>query len=105
MGKPQKMLAFKLSSGSGASLYVRKMVKDDSPGEISTTKRSRTEENNVSSKRQKREDESEETKEANVKRREADKTKLLLHKIPLNVTSQELKGVITGDFAFEAMVI
>ncbi|CAH8281006.1 unnamed protein product [Arabidopsis lyrata] len=97
-GLPQKMVALKLSSGSGASLYVRKMVQDESPGEISTT-----EENNVSSKRQKTEDESEETKEANVNQREADKRKLFLHKIPLNVPSQELKGVITGKFTLEVM--
>jgi RNA exonuclease 1 len=104
-GLPQKMVVFKLSSGSGVSLYVRKMVHDDSPGEISTTKRARTEESNMSSKRQKTEDESEETKEANAKQREADKTKLLLHKIPLNVPSQELKVVITGQFTLEVMVI
>jgi len=102
-GLPQKMVVFKLSSGSGVSLYVRKMVHDDSPGEISTTKRARTEESNMSSKRQKTEDESEETKEANAKQREADKTKLLLHKIPLNVPSQELKVVITGQFTLEVM--
>jgi len=99
------MVVFKLSSGSGVSLYVRKMVHDDSPGEISTTKRARAEESNMSSKRQKTEDESEETKEANAKQREADKTKLLLHKIPLNVPSQELKVVITGQFTLEVMVI
>ncbi|KAL1196506.1 Small RNA degrading nuclease 3 [Cardamine amara subsp. amara] len=95
VGLPQKMVAFKLSSGSGSSLYVRKMVHD---GEISAT-----EENNVSSMRQNREDESEETREANANQREAGKAKLLLHKIPHKVPSQELKGVITGDFTLEVM--
>ncbi|XP_024007211.1 small RNA degrading nuclease 3 [Eutrema salsugineum] len=65
-GLPQKLVVFKLSSGSGASLYVRKMVED---GDISAKKRTNTEENNVSSKRQKREDDSEETREENVNRR------------------------------------
>ncbi|VVB18225.1 unnamed protein product [Arabis nemorensis] len=54
VGLPQKLVVFKLSSGLGASLYVRKMVEDGD--ENSAKKRSNTEENNVSSKRQKREE-------------------------------------------------
>lgn len=61
---PQKLVNIKLSSGSIASLYLRKMVQD---GEVSTKKRSSSaEEDNVSSKRQRREDDdddSEETRE------------------------------------------
>jgi RNA exonuclease 1 len=77
------------------------MVQDDSPCEISTSERARAEENNVSSKRQKTEDETEETKEATVNQREADKTKLFLHKIPHDVPSQELHGVLNGDFTLD----
>ncbi|CAH2043203.1 unnamed protein product [Thlaspi arvense] len=67
-GLPQKLIEFKLSSGSAASLYVRKMVQD---GDVSTKKRSNTEETtNVSSKRRKRDDDSEETTiEGNVNHR------------------------------------
>ncbi|EOA15059.1 hypothetical protein CARUB_v10028420mg [Capsella rubella] len=103
VGLPQKLVAVKLSSGSEASIFVRKNVLDDSLSEITAPKRARTEENDVSSKRQKRDDGSEEIKEANVNQREADKKKLLLHKIPLNVPSQELGGVITGKFTLEIM--
>ncbi|KAJ0239095.1 Small RNA degrading nuclease 3 [Hirschfeldia incana] len=64
MGLSQKMVEFKLSSGSVSRLYVRKNVKD---GEVSDAKkRSNTEENNASSKRQKRENDSEETRDENV---------------------------------------
>ncbi|KAF8049139.1 hypothetical protein N665_2285s0006 [Sinapis alba] len=64
MGLSQKMVEFKLSSGSVSRLYVRKNVQD---GEVSAKKRSNTEEeNNVSSKRQKRENDSEETRQENV---------------------------------------
>uniref|UniRef100_A0A1J3FLV9 Small RNA degrading nuclease 3 n=1 Tax=Noccaea caerulescens TaxID=107243 RepID=A0A1J3FLV9_NOCCA len=69
VGLPQKLVNIKLSSGSTASLYLRKMVQD---GEVSTKKRSSsTEENNVSSKRQRREDDddSEETREGHVDQR------------------------------------
>ncbi|CAN8251411.1 unnamed protein product [Cochlearia groenlandica] len=63
LGLPQKLAAYKLSSGSEGKIYVRKMVED---GEISTKKRSNTEENNESSKRQRVEDNSEEMIEGNV---------------------------------------
>ena len=102
---PQKKAVLKLSSGLAVSLFVRKMVQDDSPCEISTSERARAEENNVSSKRQKTEDETEETKEATVNQREADKTKLFLHKIPHDVPSQELHGVLNGDFTLDVKVI
>ena len=36
---------------------------------------------------------------------EAKKASLYLHKIPRNVPSQELKGVITGDFKVEVKVM
>ncbi|XP_010484526.1 PREDICTED: small RNA degrading nuclease 3 isoform X1 [Camelina sativa] len=101
-GLPQKEVAFQLSSGLKAKLFVRKMVHD----EISAPKRARTEEeenNESSSKRQKREDESEEINEAVVNQREDDKKKLLLHKIPLSVPSEELQGAISGNFTLETM--
>ncbi|KAJ4877631.1 Small RNA degrading nuclease 3 [Raphanus sativus] len=60
MGLSQKMVQFKLNSGSVSRLYVRKNVQDGE--EVSAKKRSNTEEEkNVSCKRQKRENDSEET--------------------------------------------
>ncbi|KAF5752874.1 hypothetical protein HS088_TW01G00792 [Tripterygium wilfordii] len=38
-GRPQKLITFHLKTGQGASLYVRKMVPDDSLGSVSTGKR------------------------------------------------------------------
>ncbi|KAG2327214.1 hypothetical protein Bca52824_009942 [Brassica carinata] len=119
MGLSQKMVEFKLSSGSVSRLYVRKNVQD---GEVSDAKkRSNTEEIKVSSKRQKKDIDSVETREENVLAvvekgvetsipqmlevektiHEAKKASLYLHKIPHNVPSQELRGVITGDFKVE----
>lgn len=64
----QKQVFLKPCSDSGPRLYfhVRKMIEDDSVEEISTTKRSYPEEKKVSRKKQKREYDSEETREANV---------------------------------------
>lgn len=36
---------------------------------------------------------------------EAKKSQLLIHKIPHSVTSQELQGLITGDFTLDVKVI
>ncbi|CAN7050860.1 unnamed protein product [Brassica rapa subsp. trilocularis] len=63
LGLSQKMVQFKMSSGSVSRLYVRKNVQDS---EVSAKKRSNTEEIKLSSKRQKRENDAEETREENV---------------------------------------
>ncbi|CAN8258591.1 unnamed protein product [Cochlearia groenlandica] len=56
-GKPQKLLEFKVSSGSSSNLFVRKMVEDNlTKKRHNTEEDEEEEENNVRSKRLKRED-------------------------------------------------
>ncbi|XP_010527919.1 PREDICTED: small RNA degrading nuclease 1-like [Tarenaya hassleriana] len=52
-GLPQKLVTFRLNSGSEASWYVRKMGQDDSGGEIPGKKRSIPDENPKDCKKQK----------------------------------------------------
>ncbi|ESQ54057.1 hypothetical protein EUTSA_v10024938mg [Eutrema salsugineum] len=92
-GLTQKQVFLKQSSSSGPRLYfhVRKMVEDDSAKEISATKRSYQEEKKASCKKQKREYDSEETREVDVNHCGEEKTEEKIEKLREDDLIQEIE--------------